>query len=323
MAPSGSQGDGLSLYQHDLDPGLYERVQSWSGRRDLRPLHERLRGQMQRRPFMDAWVEAIVADRLDRMGCELAVEVPTPNGRTCDLRVRRDGIECHVHIKRLHAGRRTRRIRISPRLRVLEGIERPWLVRVRWADGLSDADMQELVVRCSEFLHQARVGDELTVRSETGRELGGIRVIAPWEGRTVSLAIGLPEGFQERGERIRRLMERAARQFMPKSDNVILIATPYADDLADFDTALLGSNVERWDPTRPPGQRMNWGRAEDGFWKGTSRDSSRVMGWFRFRPDADDMNCTLRFRDASRPALRSLLLACLTPDGDPDSNGSS
>ena len=130
-------------------------------------------------------------------------------------------------------------------MRVLEGIERPWLVRVRWTDGLSDAQMQELVVRSSEFLLQARVGDELTVRSTNGVELGGIRVVAPWDSRTVSLAIGLPEGFQERGQKIRRLMERASQQFMPKSDNVILIATPYADDLADFDAALLGSNVER------------------------------------------------------------------------------
>ncbi|MEE2907984.1 MAG: hypothetical protein VX527_09160 [Planctomycetota bacterium] len=318
MPTMGSNDDGLALYRRELDPGLFDRVQSWQGRRDLNGLHERLRGQLQRRPFMDAWTEAIVADRLDRMGCELSIEVPTPRGRTCDLQVRRDGIEFYVHIKRLHSGRRTRRIRISPRLRVLEGIERPWLVRVRWVDGLSDKDMQELVVRCSEFLHQARVGDELTVRSESGRELGGIRVVAPWEGRTVSLAIGLPEGFQERGERLRRLMERASRQFMPKSDNVVLVATPYADDLADFDTALLGSNVERWDPSQPPGQRMNWGRADDGFWKGSSRESSRVMGWFRFRPIAKELQCTLRFRDHTRPTLRSLLLACLTSEVETD-----
>ena len=65
-----------------------------------------------------------------------------------------------------------------------------------------------------EFLLQARVGDELTVRSTNGVELGGIRVVA-WDSRTVSLAIGLPEGFQEQGQKI-RLMERASQQFMPK-----------------------------------------------------------------------------------------------------------
>ncbi len=311
MPGSGSSAQGLDIHRHELDPGVVARVESWRTRPELSGLYERLCSQHQRRPFMDAWTEVVVADRLDQMGCGLEVEVPTPRGRTCDLRVRRDGLEFHVHIKRLHAGRKTRRIRISPRLRVLEGIERPWLVRVRWTDGLSDQEMQELVVRCSEFLLQARVGDELTVRSNKGRELGGIRVVAPWESRTVSLAIGLPEGFQERGQKIRRLMERASQQFMPKSDNVILIATPYADDLADFDAALLGSNIERWDPTLPPGQRMKWDRADDGFWHGTSRDSSRMMGWFRFRPSVDQLRCTLRFRDNSRPELRSLLLACL------------
>ncbi|MBG84769.1 MAG: hypothetical protein CMJ40_09525 [Phycisphaerae bacterium] len=314
MSDSGGAGHGLDVHRHELDPALVSRVEAWRNRPELSGLYDRLCGQQQRRPFMDAWAEVIIADRLDQMGCDLEVEVPTPRGRTCDLRVRRDGREFHVHIKRFHDARKSRRIRISPRLRVLEGIERPWLVRVRWTDGLSDEEMQELVVRCSEFLLQARVGDELTVRSTDGRELGGIRVVAPWDSRTVSLAIGLPEGFQERGQKIRRLMERASQQFMPKSDNVILIATPYADDLADFDAALLGSNVERWDPTQPPGQRMKWDRADDGFWHGTSRDSSRAMGWFRFRPSVDQLNCTLRFREQCRPALRSLLLACLATD---------
>ncbi|MCH2133365.1 MAG: hypothetical protein MK116_06405 [Phycisphaerales bacterium] len=311
----GVEGDGLDRYQHELHPAFVERVTSWVDRDDLHGLLDRLRGHVQRRPFMDACAEAIVADQFDRQGCELAVEVPTPNGKSCDLRVRRDGLEFFVHIKRLHSARRSRRIRISPRLRVLEGIRRPWLVRVRWADGLSDADMQELVVRCSDFLHHARVGDELTVRSEQGRELGGIRVVAPWEGKTVSLAIGLPEGFQERGERIRRLMDRATRQFMPKSTNIVLVATPYADDLADFDSALLGSNVEQWDAARAPGQRVNWGRAEDGFWQGRAREMSRVMGWFRFRPLAEGLQCTLRFRDEKDSPLRSLLLACLASPG--------
>ena len=318
MSMGRSKNDGLHIHRHELDEAIVSRVESWRSRPELSSLFDRLCGQHQRRPFMDAWAEVVVADQLDQMGCELAVEVPTPRGRTCDLRVRRDGREFHVHIKRLHDGRKSRRIRISPRLRVLEGIERPWLVRVRWTDGLSDAQMQELVVRSSEFLLQARVGDELTVRSTNGVELGGIRVVAPWDSRTVSLAIGLPEGFQERGQKIRRLMERASQQFMPKSDNVILIATPYADDLADFDAALLGSNVERWDPSQPPGKRMKWARADDGFWHGTSRDSSRVMGWFRFRPSVDQLRCTFRFRDQSRPALRSLLLACLAGGNETD-----
>ncbi len=318
MSVGRSSGDGLHVHRHELDQAVVARVETWGKRPELSELYQRLRSQRQRRPFMDAWAEVVIADRFDQMGCELAVEVPTPTGRTCDLRVRRDGREFHVHIKRLHDGRKSRRIRISPRLRVLEGIERPWLVRVRWTQGLADAEMQELVVRCSEFLLQARVGDELTVRSTTGRELGGIRVVAPWDSRTVSLAFGLPEGFQERGQKIRRLMERASGQFMPKSDNVILIATPYADDLADFDAALLGSNVERWDPSQPPGERMKWARADDGFWHGTSRDSSRVMGWFRLRPSVDQLRCTFRFRDQSRPALRSLLLACLASNTKSD-----
>ena len=303
--------DGLTRYQAELDPRLLERVRAWEAHPQLWSILERLQSHQHRRPFMDAWAEAMVADRLQREDCELAVEVPTPGGKRCDLRVRRDGLEFYIHIKRLHAGRRSRRIRISPRLRVLEGIRRPWLVRVRWPEGLTDADMQELVVRCSEFLRHASLGDELTVRAASGRELGGIRVVAPWEGETVSLAIGLPDGFQERGERIRRLMERASRQFMPKSTNIVLVGTPFADDLADFDTALLGSSVEEWNPRESPGQRMNWGRANDGFWRPRVRESSRIMGWFRFRPMVQQLRCTMRFRDDQKPQLRSLVLACL------------
>ena len=314
MSRPADSPDGLDRYQTELSSEVLERVRSWNSQPELSVLLERLRHTLDRRPFMDVWAEAMVADRFHRAGCELAVEVPTPNGRSCDLRVRRDGREFFVHIKRLHAGRRSRHIRISPRLRVLEGIRRPWLVRIRWADGLTDEDMQELVVRCSEFLLHANLGDELTVRSEHGHELGGIRVVAPWEGKTVSLAIGLPEGFQERGQKIRRVMERAMRQFMPGSDNIIMVATPYADDLADFDSALLGSNIEQWNPSQPPGQRMNWGRAEDGFWQGRAREASQVMGWFRFRPSADDLDVTLRFRNERDTMNHRLLLACLTSE---------
>ena len=140
MAGSGAAGHGLDVHRHELDPALVARVETWGRRPELSGLYERLCGQQQRRPFMDAWAEVIIADRLDQMGCDLEVEVPTPRGRTCDLRVRRDGREFYVHIKRFHDGRKSRRIRISPRLRVLEGIERPWLVRGRGTDGLDDAE---------------------------------------------------------------------------------------------------------------------------------------------------------------------------------------
>ena len=116
--------------------------------------------------FLDTWAEVRIADRLLDAGCVLDVEVPTPSGKSCDLSVHLRGHDCYVHVKRLDNEDPTRRLGISSRLRLLERIKRPFIVRIRWEEDLSDSG-------CSESSSEHRrsfdthVGDELTVRVES------------------------------------------------------------------------------------------------------------------------------------------------------------
>jgi hypothetical protein len=252
---------------------------------------------------MDHWVEALVADRLHRRGCELQVEVETPAGRTCDFRVRLDGLEWFLHVKRLDEGDRgePRQLSISPRLRVLEQIARPFMVRIRWAEGIDEDLMQEFVERASIFLEMAKIGDELTVRDESGLELGAVRVVGYWEGRTISLAIGLPSGFIDETPRIRRLLDRAYRQFMPRAENVVLVVGTRPAESIDFESALLGAAEERWDTHPAGGGRAAVGRAGDGFWAGGSRPESTICAWSHASLASRTLEIDLRFRDDPRP----------------------
>ncbi|MDP7069770.1 MAG: hypothetical protein QF561_00280 [Phycisphaerales bacterium] len=294
---------GLDRYRRELDPALVARVRSWCDVPGLQPLLESLLSQQRRRRFLDLWVEAMVADQLHSRGCELLAEVETPSGRTCDFRVRLDGLEWFLHVKRLDEGRRgeARHLSISPRLRVLEQIARPFMVRIRWAEGIDEVLMQEFVERASVFLEMAKIGDELTVRDESGLELGAVRVVGQWEGGHISLAIGLPSGFVDETPRIRRLLDRAYRQFMPRAENVILVVGTRRAAILDFDSALLGAAEERWDTHPSGGGRAAVGRARDGFWSGGSRPESTMCAWSHANAASSRLHIEARFREDPRP----------------------
>ncbi|MCH2136796.1 MAG: hypothetical protein MK101_09485 [Phycisphaerales bacterium] len=304
--------DAFEQFSDELDPMLVERVRIWSRHRGLAPLLESLRTQIDRTRFMDIWIEAMVADRLMEAGWSLDTEVPTPSGRTCDLRASRGGETFYLHLKRLQEDEAPpRQLVLSPRLRVLEQIERPFLVRIRWREELDDEALQHLVVRASAFLHTARIGEELTVRDTDGIETGGVRVVGPWEGDHISLAIGLPGGFVDRSGRIRGLLQKAYEQFMPRAANVILVAGDRQDTAREFESAVLGTPEERWDRHPAAGARVAWGRAADGFWSGESRPESRLCGWCRFRPDLPLLQADVLERERPAPEdwLRESMVA--------------
>ena len=221
--------------------------------------------------------------------------------KACDFEVTARGESFYLHVKRLDTEQPARRrLTISSRLRYLERIKRPYIVKVRWHEGTTDDQMQHLVRSASEFIEQARVGDELVVHDDDGREIGGVLVVAPWEGPDVLLAIGLPTGFIDEAPRIRRLLRRAYRQFMPRATNVILICTSRSEDHEEFENALFGSHIERWDTFPKRGERIAHGRAADGLWNGHRYTESMVAGWFRLHPAAESIRVELWFRDGHR-----------------------
>jgi hypothetical protein len=292
-----SERGSLEHFGPRLDPAVVADIRAWADDPALGKLLASLDAHVTIKSFLDTYAEALVARHLRQRGCALEFEVPTPRGRACDFRVEHGGQSFYLHVKRLDTERPTgRRLTISSRLRSLERIARPYVVSVRWLEGTTDEQMQRLVRSATDFVQHARVGDELVVHDEDGSEIGGVLIVAPYEGPTVSLAIGLPSGFIDEAPRIRRLLRRAYRQFMPRTTNVILICSSRSDEYEDFETALLGAHVERWDAYPPRGRRIAHGHAEDGIWHANRYVESKVAGWFRLTEAESDLRVRMLVR---------------------------
>jgi hypothetical protein len=288
---------GLDRFRHDLDPAVVDEIAGWATDPELGKLRASLQAIPGRQKFLNTYAEAMVARYLLGRGCRLRVEILTPAGRTCDFEVAVGGHCFYLHVKRLNTDRPVRRrLTVSSRLRYLERINRPYVVSVRVNDGLTDEQMQRYVTSAAEFIGHARVGDELVIRDVAGTEIGGCRIVAPWQGSRVSLVLGLPTGFIDEAPRIRRLMRKAYQQFMPGAANVILICSSHLEDADDFGNALLGSHIERWDAHPPRGRRVAHGRDADGFWHDRRFPESAAAGWFHFRPQASALQCRLWIR---------------------------
>ena len=288
---------GLERFRDDLDAAVVDEIAGWAADPELGKLCASLQAIGDREKFLNTFAEAMVARYLLARDCRLRVEVVAPTGRTSDFEVALGEHRFFLHVKRLNTDRAVRRrLTVSSRLRYLERISRPYVVSVRFADGLTDEQMQTYVTTAAEFIGHARVGDELVIRDDDGTEIGGCRIVAPWQGSRVTLVIGLPSGFIDETPRIRRLMRKAYQQFMPGAANVILICSSHFEDADDFGTALLGSHIERWDTHPPRGRRVAHGRDSDGFWFERRFPESPAAGWFHFRPQASALRCRLWIR---------------------------
>ena len=309
--PISQTSGGLDQFQGGLDAGVVEAIRSWSDDPELGKLYDTLQAIRDREPFLDTYAEAMVARHLLSRDCRLQVEVLTPSGRSCDFEVDRGGRRFYLHVKHLNTDRPVRkRLTVSSRLRYLERIARPYVVSVHLRGDLDDESMQTFVTSSAAFIQRAQIGDELVVRDDNDVELGGCRVVAPWQGDRVIVVLGLPTGFVDEAPRIRRLMRKAYQQFMPGATNVILICSSHVEDAEDFATALLGSHIERWDAQPPRGRRVAHGRDADGFWNGKRAPGSFAAGWFHFRPETAALECRLWLRREASidPDVKQLLV---------------
>lgn len=91
-------------------------------------------------------------------------------------------------------------------------------------------------------------------------------------------------------------MHRAYQQFMPRAVNVILVCSGHPDDVGDFETALLGTHIERWDAYPPRGKRVAHGRGPDGFWDGQRYSESQLAVWSLMQPQSDALQHRLWVR---------------------------
>ena len=304
------QTKGLDNFANDLNPAIVGQIRSWQGDKELDELFHRLQHRKTRRGFLDSFAEAQVALHARLMGCKITVEVPTPSGKMCDLLLERDGVKLYVHVKRL-GGRSpsNKRLMISSRLRVLENIQKPWVVKIRWRAELDDEQMQAYVTAAASFIEKARLSDEHVVRDADGLELGGVKIVAPNDEGRVSLVIGLPEGFKDDAPRVTKLLHRAHKQFMPKAANLILVCTPDLKGADEVESAILGGHVERWDTHPKRGKRVAHGRSDDGFWQSKQMKESQLAGWFWLAPMYDEYQGKMWIRDDCRHATSVIDLA--------------
>jgi hypothetical protein len=309
---------GIEKFGDRLDAELVSQIEGWSDHPELRSLWAELHAHTKPKSFFDTYAEALVARHLLAAGCDLRFEVPTPSGKRADFEVTAADQVFYLHVKRINTERPfQRRLSVSSRLRYLERIERPYVVSVRWRDDLDDEQMHRFVVEAANFIKHARVGDEMLVRGEAGKELGGIQVVAPWEGSHVHLTIGLPSGFVDHTLHLRKVMKKAHRQFMPRHVNIILVGTSHQSDVDDLETALLGTHIERWDAFPPRGRRVAHGRDADGFWNGRRNGESQAAGWFWFTESQSVLQSRFWLRPGHTlaPAMADLLSRLFEGDG--------
>jgi hypothetical protein len=294
---------GIDEFRTELSSAVVRDIETWRGHAELGRLYFILHAHTDRHTFLNTYAEAIVARHLLQRGCTVRFEVPTPAGRRADFEVAHKGVTFFLHVKRLNTQASPRaRLTVSSRLRMLERIERPYIVSIRWREGVTDRQLQQFVTKAEQFIQHARIGDELAMRDDAdGRAIGGVRIIAPSPPGSshVTLVIDLPsatDGFIDNVPRMNKLLRKAYLQFMPRVPNVILMGTSHERDVTDFENALLGSHIERWDERPPKGRRIAHGRAEDGFWFGDRFSDSKAAAWFKFSLKEDTIESKLWLR---------------------------
>ncbi len=301
-----------------LHPDLLTAINSWRTHPELSRLAAKMYAHSEPTGFLDACSEALVARHLLQTSTEVRYEVPTPSGKQCDFQLQFNDTTLYLHIKRLDSiHSEDRHITISSRLRYLERIPRPFIVQIRWPEKPSDTAMQQLVREAAEFIRHAHVGDEHRMNDDEGNEIGGVRIVAPCPGNHVNLVIGLSSGFTDEAQRIRRLLDRAYSQFMPRALNVILIGTSHREERVDMENALLGDHIERWDTHPPKGRRIAHGRASDGFWQGRRCPDSQAALWFHCDPESPGPNLTHNIFLRPKKKIDSTLTEILNRIFDP------
>ncbi len=253
-------------------------------RRNLDEIGEALAAAQPSPATMDsirtACAEIMVAQRLLDAGCALEREAETPSGKRVDFLATRDGTSLHVHVKRApQPTLRDASIVVPQAWRTLETIRRGLVVALSLARNLRGRALQHALADAFPFLEQASVGEELSIRDGEGHTIARLRVIAPSAGGTVELVADLSSAFDNHVPRFQNTLRKAFTQFMPRGENIIVVCGS-SGAVEAFATALLGSNIERWDKRPRVGELVAYGRGGDGFWSGAMRNQSRMAAYW-------------------------------------------
>ena len=282
-----------------LDRRFRASAQAWSARfdpkvlrryqRDLEDVRRRLEGtgvdlrELDRARSLAA--EMLVAARLLEAGCVVEHEVATPSNRHVDFRARKDGAVLCVHVKRApQPTLRDAQVTIPAAWRAVETVDRGLVIALSLARSLRGRTLHAALDEAVAFAAQASVGDELALRDGESRVAARLRVIAPSTQRRVELVADLSASFDDHVPRFQATLRKAFAQFLPRSENLIVVCGS-AGGIDAFATALLGSQIERWDKRPRVGELIAYGRGGDGFWAGSMRNQSRLAAYWTLAKD--------------------------------------
>ena len=233
--------------------------------------------------------ECLVAERLLLAGCEVEYEVETPSGRHVDFRAWRDGATLDIHVKRAPQPTLRDTPAIVPNAwRTLETVHRNLVVALALTRNLRGRALHAALDEAFAFVEQASVGDEIAFRDREARTAARLRAIGPSTSGHVELVPDHSASFDSHVPRFQSTLRKAFAQFMPRSENVIVVCGSTGGFEA-FATALLGSHIERWDKKPRVGELMAYGRGGDGFWSGAMRNQSRIAIYWALERNAQPL----------------------------------
>lgn len=157
-----------------------------------------------------------------------------------------------------------------------------------------------------QFVRVASIGDEWLVRTRAGSIAGRVTILSPWDGAHLAFAADDAAPLGRSRERVDRLLRKACQQFMPGEPNVVVVAAPHEQALA-IDWCLLGTPIERWDRFPKRGERIAFGRANDGWWSGGREPQCRMVGWLAPWPSAGRVWLRDPDRDAAADPVTALV----------------
>jgi hypothetical protein len=274
-----------------LNPRVVEEIKSWSNHPELSKILRNLQAA-QGQHFFDFYAEAVVARHLLQKGCELAVELPTPSGRTADLQVSMGGSRFYAHIKRLNADKESHKdIILLNRLQPLRSIRRPIILSGLFWRIPTDAEMREVYRQLKPFAERAEVGESIALNDGSGNDIAEFHIGGANGGTTLQFVINFGVTVLDENKRLYKKLSEAYKQFMPGALNVILVTSSFADDIKDFESALLGDTYE--DYTVTPYKKA---RTNNGFWSADKHPESNIAGWFNFDCRNDYINFRMCYR---------------------------
>jgi len=281
-----------------LNPSVLREIESWSDHPQLSKLLQKLVSITDAQRFLDCYAEAIIARHLFKQGCTLEVEVPTVSGRSADFKVSKDDHVFFLHIKRHNAeGQTAEEIRLQSRLQDLRKIPRPVILGIQFLKTPSDSEMQRVYSEARRFLNQGSLGESVVVSGMHGVGLAELQLRESPSSKRVGLVMAMSPRFGDDQKRFYKKLSEAYKQSMPNALNVILVTSPWKDDIEDLDSALLGTTFEERDIQWKVIER---GRKNDGFWSGGKHPHCQAVGWFTFGIHKDYIYLKMWYRENSQ-----------------------